>query len=49
MEFTNNDQSWMLNPNEGESANLLVKTSAPPSVIRIVCSNWADLLPSAVT
>ena len=33
----------------GDVSNLLVRTSQPDSVISMVCSNWADLWPSAVT
>jgi hypothetical protein len=33
----------------GEVGNLADNTSHPPSVIKMVCSNYADLYPSAVT
>ncbi len=39
----------MLLSNSGEVSFLAVKTSHPVSVIKIVCSNCADLFPSEVT
>jgi hypothetical protein len=35
--------------NAGDVGNLFDITSTPPSVITSVCSNYADLYPSAVT
>lgn len=38
-----------INYKGGDCSVLLVSVSTPVSVIRKVCSNWADLCPSAVT